>query len=123
MTTAPDQCCQVCGDGVPLSGPEPETVWHVCRSCLAEGWTGEAGDDVRRYIGAGPREPTSVGAEVRHLADDDTYGPCHECGSETDERHGTLALGAPSEGDSTLTITVAVCDECFATLTGRPTIL
>ena len=42
-----------------------------------------------------------------------SFGPCHLCGSETQERHGVWLLGCcPIEG-STQTATVEVCGICL----------
>lgn len=43
--------CGVCGDGCPLDGPTPEMIESTCPECLALGYTGADGDDVRRAIG------------------------------------------------------------------------
>ena len=100
-----ESACQVCGAGRRLDG-SGDQVWVVCDSCLAEGYTADAGEDVRRAVSGPPEAAHAARAAYE-------FGPCHLCGSETPERHGTVLLGGECECGAT---SIEVCRPCRAAL-------
>ncbi len=49
-------------------------------------------------------------------AGDESYGPCHACGVETDDRHGTVLVGCCPIAGSDHVATTEWCDQCYAEL-------